>query len=621
MEGDNIMLKKLKSVKAFAMAELLAVCVAMLAIFSILFSNYLPLVAEYENRISYNDVTSEYAAHYFRKMYISALSDSSLGEARKNTIDSGIGNKGYYIVYSDSKNQVCNQVLQSDKALCNSLLKEYGVESIIITNYQLEDVKKYISDNDTASNDISELKEYIKYLPNYQRYEGRELYRLIVKTKYGYATTGIFSENMGGVKKNLCAFYGPYSSGTKKTSYAYYGDKIYYNLYCTSSNDVESTALNIKDVKSSDERFLNNIKLVSSTAYENSQSGIKGYNFRIEAEAINYNNQSKDVYLYLEDYKVTDKNGIYNSSAKGDSVNVGLLSTNIYNSKKEVLTCDAISSTKEKEMEKILNDRINSVGAGTRQAVVEAARFLAIDFPYVIPYYWTDGIKDYPTTGYYLNKGLYLNDNSGWGCNIEKKALPMGIFEVGGKYPNGLECSGFTTWALINGGFENTGAWYPEIFIESTYSGKTYAYQNTYNPDTHSLGYSNIFDYYMADSNKAKLASDTWLKLDPSSKVCISSSCGLSDYNQIDTYDIKAGDLIWKEGHVGMIIGVTTSNSKKLYAVAEANYTKNSNNIRGLRVVSYYTEQLYNSSVGWTHVVKMDDIYGEGNLTNYDPYW
>ena len=86
MEGDNIMLKKLKSVKAFAMAELLAVCVAMLAIFSILFSNYLPLVAEYENRISYNDVTSEYAAHYFRKMYISALSDSSLGETRKNTI-------------------------------------------------------------------------------------------------------------------------------------------------------------------------------------------------------------------------------------------------------------------------------------------------------------------------------------------------------------------------------------------------------------------------------------------------------------------------------------------------------------------------------------------------------
>ena len=70
-----------------------------------------------------------------------------------------------------------------------------------------------------------------------------------------------------------------------------------------------------------------------------------------------------------------------------------------------------------------------------------------------------------------------------------------------------------------------------------------------------------------------------------------------------------------------MIIGITTSNGREVYAVAEATYTKNSNNIRGLRVVSYYTEQLYNSSVGWTHVVKMDDIYGEGNLTNYDPYW
>ena len=282
-------------------------------------------------------------------------------------------------------------------------------------------------------------------------------------------------------------------------------------------------------------------------------------------------------------------------------------------------------------MQQILDNKINKVGKDTRQAVVEAARFLALEFPYVIPYYWTDGIRDYPKTGHYLNKGLYLSkdnddssDDAPWGCDRIKQKLEDGFFEIGGSYPNGLECSGYVTWTLFNGGFPETGDWYTEIFNESSQSGNDYLYQNTYDPNNHSLGYSNIFDYYMADKEKAKLASNTWKRLDPSSKVCISASCGLSDYQKIDTYDIKSGDLIWKKGHVGMIIGITKINNKQTYAVAEATYYRNSDgtfSTRGLRVVSYYTDQLYNSSVGWTHVIKMDDIYGEGNLTNYKPYW
>lgn len=118
------MMKNIKSIKGFAMAELLAVCVAMLVIFSILFSNYLPLVAEYENRISYNDVTSNYAAHYLRKMYIGALSDSVNGETRKNTLDKGIeDNNGLFIVYDGSIKEICNQVLSQDKSLCENIIK------------------------------------------------------------------------------------------------------------------------------------------------------------------------------------------------------------------------------------------------------------------------------------------------------------------------------------------------------------------------------------------------------------------------------------------------------------------------------------------------------------------
>ena len=47
------MKKRLKCSKGFAMAELLAVCLIVLVLFSVLFSNYLPLVAQYENRINY----------------------------------------------------------------------------------------------------------------------------------------------------------------------------------------------------------------------------------------------------------------------------------------------------------------------------------------------------------------------------------------------------------------------------------------------------------------------------------------------------------------------------------------------------------------------------------------
>ena len=435
-------------------------------------------------------------------------------------------------------------------------------------------------------------------------------------------------------RMNSCEFYGPYSTSslnTEQTSYAYDGDKIYYNLICNANSGIEAGQISIENIKSSNDKMLKATRIVSETYQEIEEHDWKGYSYVIEAEVYNDGENVEKPYIYIEPYTVKSLNNYYDDGAKSDGVRVGLLRANKQNNAKDVLTCNSISLEKEEYMEKVLEKRIEKVGSGTRQAVVEAARFLALEFPYAISYYWTDGIKDYPKTGYYLNKGLYLSkddddssDDAPWGCDREKQALEMGIFKIGEKYPNGLECSGFTTWALINGGFEETGGWYTEIFKESSQSGKVYMYQNTYNPETHSLGYSNIFDYYMADSAKAKLASDTWANLDPSSKVCINSSCGLSDYNEIDNYDIKAGDLIWKKGHVGMVIGIVSNGNNTNYYVSEATYTLGTYanySYRGLRTVMYTTSELYNSSVGWTHVVKMDDIYGDGNLTNYKPYW
>lgn len=181
------MRKLLKNSKGFAMAELLAVCIIVLGIFSMLFANYLPLLAEYENRISYNNVTAQYASHYIRKMYKTALEGGS-GTTLKNTINSGISSgNGVFEVYGKNNTRILSQ-LSSNRETLEKLIENYGIEEIAITTYNLEKAK------DGKYN--GSLKNYIKYLPTYSNYSSStEYYRLIIKTKnYGYATTSILSD-------------------------------------------------------------------------------------------------------------------------------------------------------------------------------------------------------------------------------------------------------------------------------------------------------------------------------------------------------------------------------------------------------------------------------------------
>ena len=194
-----------KNKKGFAMAELLAVSIVLLFIFSILFSNYLPLLAEYETRLSYNDVTAQYAAHYIRKMYIEALDDTTQSEILKTTINPDINSKGFYSALNKDSNSVCNQVLEKDKSNCEKIIEQYGIEEIIITKYKLKDANdsttEYVKNNYEQKD--GSLYNYINYLPNYEKsiYTGKEedsgeqLYRIILKTKdFGYATTPILSD-------------------------------------------------------------------------------------------------------------------------------------------------------------------------------------------------------------------------------------------------------------------------------------------------------------------------------------------------------------------------------------------------------------------------------------------
>lgn len=200
------MKKKLKSMKGFAMAELLAVSMVVLLIFSILFSNYLPLVAEYENRLNYNNTSAQFAAYYARKIYNGVKENGNSFIAIENSIN----NYNYYSAYNSKKNisNICKEDVvrlgydgrdnlfgarKTSDAIprCQSIFNEYGVEEIILTKYKLTDVKSAYAQNDGA------LYNYIQYLPEYRNtvYQGNnDLYRIIIKTKDGYATTPIVAD-------------------------------------------------------------------------------------------------------------------------------------------------------------------------------------------------------------------------------------------------------------------------------------------------------------------------------------------------------------------------------------------------------------------------------------------
>ena len=175
---------KSKNKKGFAMAELLAVCIVVLFIFTILFSNYLPLVAEYENRSVYNNVTAQYAAHHIRKAYAEAMTNIVFEEFVKGSFENG------HVVVTETNSEgkiVINDdySLGIDVSQINDLIQEYAIEEIIITNYKLDTLKEQYPTDGKFYN-------YIKYLPKYTNYNGDETYRVILKSsEFGYATTGI----------------------------------------------------------------------------------------------------------------------------------------------------------------------------------------------------------------------------------------------------------------------------------------------------------------------------------------------------------------------------------------------------------------------------------------------
>ena len=188
-----------------------------------------------------------------------------------------------------------------------------------------------------------------------------------------------------------------------------------------------------------------------------------------------------DLTWYSDNDKIAsiDSNGNITAHKKGNTKihvklgdvvkDIDVISTNLitvrpklYNNKKKYLPCEKYTEEENDLLDEILKDRINDVGYKTRAATVEAARFLALEFPYKIRYFSENGrgsTNGVDGEGRYYHVGLYLhssryksigkkaNGPKIWGCQLYSRPSK-------GKRPNGLDCSGFVSWVMLNGGFD-----------------------------------------------------------------------------------------------------------------------------------------------------------------------
>ena len=244
-----------------------------------------------------------------------------------------------------------------------------------------------------------------------------------------------------------------------------------------------------------------------------------------------------------------------------------------FNLKKEYISCKEYNGESAKLLDEILDYRVNEAGLATRAGVVEAARFLTLEFPRRIPYYWENG-RLYKTgnhyvdgEGRYYHKGLYLDESKYndivasmqgpqmWGCKMINWQNDPPDFIRYNYYPNGLDCSGFVSWVLLNGGFD----------VGDKGAGPVGG------------------NYDLTDLGDFKYLSDQMI------------------YSGL----IKPGDLFSTNGHISILVGIDDEH----FYIAES-----LNHYGGVVMRIYHKNRIRGF---FQHVVLMDNLYKQdGNLTN-----
>lgn len=248
-----------------------------------------------------------------------------------------------------------------------------------------------------------------------------------------------------------------------------------------------------------------------------------------------------------------------------------------FNNNKPNLKCNQYSDKEVEKLEEILAYKIENVGGyGTRAAVVEAIRFLMLDFKYQVEYFFENGrliggVHEVDGEGRYYHRGLYLSESKFkdlkktyagpaiWGCPLRNFEDWGTTFKKGQYKPNGLDCSGFVSWAIVNGGFD---------------------------PGDRGAGDNEMDDSELNDIGGEKVKiTDEFVK----------------------SGRLKAGDIVGIWGHIAVVAGIDDNN---VY-VAESLWT-----FGGPVINTYKKENLDDKFV---QAVLLDDYYKEDGL--YTDMW
>lgn len=247
-----------------------------------------------------------------------------------------------------------------------------------------------------------------------------------------------------------------------------------------------------------------------------------------------------------------------------------LISSYVMNNDKEYLECKRYTSSEAELLDEILEYRINEKGYQTRSGALEAARFLLLNFKYNINYFYENGrlenhsnILHIDGEGRFYHKGLYLSEEKYdnitdttegepvmWGC-------PLKDIHYKEYSSNGLNCSGFITWALYNAGYD--------------------------------IGDVGAGDYSYINNEL--------LDLRPKEEI---------SETLLDSGKVKAGDLIGFDGHIAMIVGIDND----IIYVGESYET-------GTRIREFTHSELIKSD--FTDIILMDEYYKEDG--NYSEMW
>ena len=240
----------------------------------------------------------------------------------------------------------------------------------------------------------------------------------------------------------------------------------HYNLYVKKDDEI---IYSNKDSKILDFEFNDNRKyFATNSEYELNYT----YKYIGANPKISWKSSNNDI-VQIDEGKIntiTDGEVFISANYEGKIKKLDIVSTSLivkapetFDYKKKFLPCEKYSKEENDLLDQILDYRAHQVGFQTRASVVEVARFLTLEFPYRINYFnengrltqanKIDGEGRYYHVGLYLNSSRYDNISKStrkpkiWGCSMYSDPVHKNL-------DNGLDCSGFVSWVLLNAGFD-----------------------------------------------------------------------------------------------------------------------------------------------------------------------